>query len=72
MTISIPAGSPQTRGEAFGHIYTIEKPTNNDLKIMVMVDAAGMTLCEETAKATGQGVSRTGLFSGGIGCFRTA
>jgi hypothetical protein len=65
MTISIPAGSPQTLGEAFGHIYTIEKPTINDLKVMVMVEAAGMTLYEETAKATDhQGVKDLLLHNG--------
>jgi rubrerythrin len=52
MTVAIPAGSPQTLGEAFGHIYTIEKPTINDLKVMVMVEAAGLTLYEATAKGT--------------------
>jgi rubrerythrin len=50
--IQVPAGSPATLGEAFGHIYTIDKPTINDLKVMVMVEAAGLTLYEETAKGT--------------------
>jgi rubrerythrin len=52
MMVSIPAGSPQTLGEAFGHIYTIEKPTIDDLKVMVLVEAAGLTLYEATAKGT--------------------
>ncbi len=52
MTVTIPAGSPQTLGEAFGHIYTIETPTIDDLKVMVLVEAAGLTLYENTAKAT--------------------
>lgn len=52
MSVSIPEGSPQTLGEAFGHIYTIEKPTINDLKVMVLVEAAGLTLYAETAKCT--------------------
>jgi rubrerythrin len=52
MTVTIPAGSPQTLSEAFGHIYTIETPTIDDLKVMVLVEAAGLTLYEETAKGT--------------------
>jgi rubrerythrin len=52
MKVAIPAGSPQTLGEAFNHIYTIEKPTINDLKVMVLVEAAGLTLYEQTAMGT--------------------
>ncbi len=52
MNVTLPAGSPQTLGEAFGHIYTVEKPTMDDLKVMVLVEAAGLTLYENTAKGT--------------------
>jgi rubrerythrin len=52
VSAAIPSGSPQTLTEAFGHIYTIEKPTIDDLKVMVLVEAAGLTLYEETAKTT--------------------
>ncbi len=52
MPVSIPEGSPQTLGAAFGHIYTIDKPTIDDLKVMVLVEAAGQTLYAETAKGT--------------------
>lgn len=52
MKVAIPTGSPQTLGEAFSHIYTIEKPTINDLKVMVLVEAAGLTLYEQTANGT--------------------
>ncbi len=52
MMVTIPEGSPQTLGGAFGHIDTVEKPTINDLKVMVLVEAAGQTLYAETAKAT--------------------
>ncbi len=52
MNVAIPEGSPQTLGEAFRHIYTVETPTINDLKVMVLVEAAGLTLYEETAKGT--------------------
>jgi rubrerythrin len=50
--VEIPAGSPQTLGEAFAHIYTVETPSIDDLKVMVLVEAAGLTLYEETAKGT--------------------
>jgi rubrerythrin len=52
MKVAIPTGSPQTLGAAFSHIYTIEKPTINDLKVMVLVEAAGLTLYEQTANGT--------------------
>ncbi len=52
MTVTIPVGSPQTLGAAFGHIYTVETPTIDDLKVMVLVEAAGLTLYENTAKGT--------------------
>jgi rubrerythrin len=52
MTTAIPAESPQTLGEAFRHIYTVETPSIDDLKVMVLVEAAGLTLYAETAKGT--------------------
>jgi rubrerythrin len=52
MTVTIPAASPQTLGEAFRHIYTVETPSIDDLKVMVLVEAAGLTLYAETAKGT--------------------
>jgi rubrerythrin len=52
MQVAIPQGSPQTLNEAFKHIYTIEKPTIDDLKVMLLVEAAGLTLYAETAKGT--------------------
>jgi rubrerythrin len=52
MPIALPQGAPQTLGEAFAHIYTVEKPSLTDLKVMVLVEAAGLTLYDETAKAT--------------------
>ena len=48
----LPENAPQTLGAAFAHIYTVGKPTLTDLKVMVLVEAAGLTLYEETAKAT--------------------
>ena len=52
MSIHLPTGAPLTLGAAFAHIYTVEKPSITDLKVMVLVEAAGLTLYEETAKAT--------------------
>jgi rubrerythrin len=52
MIVAIPEGSPQTLGEAFRHINTVQTPSINDLKVMVLVEAAGLTLYEETAKGT--------------------
>ena len=46
MTISLPEGAPKSLGEAFGHIYTVQNPTVTDLKVMVLVEAAGQTLYE--------------------------
>jgi rubrerythrin len=52
MTLPLPEGAPATLSAAFGHIYTVEKPSIMDLKVMVLVEAAGLTLYEETAKST--------------------
>jgi rubrerythrin len=50
--MQLPEGAPATLGEAFAHIYTVTKPTITDLKVMVLVEAAGLTLYAETAKGT--------------------
>ncbi len=52
MTVTIPEGGPQTLGEAFGHIYTVQTPSIDDLKEVVLVEAAGLALYEKTAKGT--------------------
>ncbi len=48
----IPAGAPKTLGEAFAHIATVTTPTVTDMKVMVLVEAAGMTLYEKSAEGT--------------------
>jgi rubrerythrin len=50
--MQLPEGAPATLGAAFAHIYTVTKPTITDLKVMVLVEAAGLTLYAETAKGT--------------------
>jgi rubrerythrin len=52
MMVAIPEGAPATLSEAFGHIYTVEAPSITDLKVMVLVEAAGLTLYEQTATGT--------------------
>ncbi len=44
MTVALPAGAPQTLGEAFGYINTVTAPTIDDLKVMVLLEAAGLEL----------------------------
>jgi rubrerythrin len=50
MALSLPAGAPATLNEAFGYIATINAPTLNDLKVVVLVESAGKTLYENIAK----------------------
>jgi rubrerythrin len=52
MTVTLPAGAPQTLAEAFGHIGAVTKPSLLDMKVMVLAEAASQTLYEETAKGT--------------------
>jgi rubrerythrin len=52
MAVTIPAGAPQTLGEAFAHIGQVQSPTIDDMKIMVLVEAAGLALYEGLAGAT--------------------
>ena len=48
--IPIPQGAPQTLGEAFAHINTLTAPSVTDLKVMVLIEAAGQTLYEVSAE----------------------
>lgn len=50
--LALPSGAPPTIGEAFKHIGTIERPTLDDLKFMVLVEAAGLELYRCTAMGT--------------------
>ncbi len=44
MTNSLPAGAPATISEAFAHINAVTAPTLDDLKVMVLLEAAGLDL----------------------------
>ncbi len=52
MTATIPAGAPETLGAAFAHISSVTAPSVDDLKVMVLVEAAGLNLYEVTAQGT--------------------
>jgi hypothetical protein len=44
MAIELPAGAPATIGEAFAHINRLDSPGIDDLKVMVLLEAAGLEL----------------------------
>ena len=46
MTVALPAGAPPSMGEAFAHINSLTSPTVDDLKVMVLIEAAGLLLNE--------------------------
>lgn len=48
----LPTEAPQTLGEAFAHIGKVTAPTVLDMKVMVLVEAASMTLYYKTAEGT--------------------
>jgi rubrerythrin len=52
MTHSIPAGGPTTIGEAFNHINAVTSPTLDDLKLMVLLEAAGLEMYRGMASST--------------------
>ena len=45
----IPPGAPATLMEAFGYIVDVKEPTLDDLKVMVLVEAAGLEVYRRTA-----------------------
>lgn len=49
MTATLPAGAPQTLGAAFAHINGVTTPSLLDLKIMVLLEAAGLELYRSVA-----------------------
>ncbi len=51
-TAQIPAGAPTELGAAFAHISTLKAPSVDDLKVMVLVEAAGLALYESIAEGT--------------------
>lgn len=50
--IPLPEGAPPTLREAFAYVGTITQPTVLDLKVMVLVEAAGQELYRSSAEAT--------------------
>ncbi len=51
MPTALPEGAPTTLPEAFAHINAVTTPTVLDLKVMVLVEAAGLALYEGVAQA---------------------
>jgi rubrerythrin len=49
MAATLPAGAPATLGDAFAHIGALTAPTLDDLKVMVLVEAAGLALYRDIA-----------------------
>lgn len=52
MTVTLPAGAPTNLGEAFAHINSVTSPTLDDLKVMVLLEAAGLELYRGVAVDT--------------------
>lgn len=52
MAAALPPHFPATLGEAFARINAVTAPTIDDLKIMVLVEAAGLELYNGMAKGT--------------------
>lgn len=48
----IPEGAPATIMEAFAHIAQLDSPSVDDLKVMVMIEAAGLDLYRNMADGT--------------------
>jgi rubrerythrin len=48
----LPAGAPATMTDAFQHIAKLNNPSVDDLKVMVMVEAAGLRLYQDLAAGT--------------------
>ena len=52
MAVSLPADAPETLGAAFAHINSLTAPTVDELKIMVLLEAAGLELYRGLASGT--------------------
>lgn len=52
MPVAIPAGAPATMNEAFAHINGRDRPSVDDLKVMVLLEAAGQALYDNMASGT--------------------
>lgn len=47
----LPASAPDSAGAAFAHINAVVSPTIDDLKLMVFLEASGLTAYEELANS---------------------
>jgi rubrerythrin len=52
MTTTLPAGAPTDLSAAFAHINSVTAPTVDDLKLMVLLEAAGLELYRGMAAGT--------------------
>lgn len=52
MATRLPAGAKPTLGEAFAHINSLSAPSVDDLKVMVLLEAAGEDLYLQMASGT--------------------
>ncbi len=52
LTAKLPEGAPETLGAAFAHVNSLTSPSLDDLKIMVLLEAAGLELYRGLADAT--------------------
>jgi rubrerythrin len=52
MTTELPQGAPDTIGEAFARINGVANPTVDELKVMVLLEAAGQELYRASARGT--------------------
>jgi rubrerythrin len=52
MPVEIPAGAPASIGEAFARINAVSAPSVDDLKVMVLLEAAGQELYRNMAEGT--------------------
>ncbi len=52
MAVELPQGAPATIGEAFAHINAAVKPSVDQLKVMVLLEAAGQELYRNMAAGT--------------------
>jgi hypothetical protein len=47
----LPASAPRNAGEAFAHINAVVSPTIDDLKLMVFLEASGLSAYDELARS---------------------
>jgi Mn-containing catalase len=52
MIRDFPEGVPTDLGAAFAHLYSIDRPRIEDLKLMVLLESAGKALYEHSAQGT--------------------